>query len=176
MKTKVFCIGDLKTATTSMGRALEVLGYKHTGYSPELTEEVQRGNLQVALDHAKDYEAFDDWPWGLASVYRDLDRTFPGSKFIYTDRNLIPWANSWLKYFYANPDWPFGDEATFEQDFHERIAIKYRRKRDVLEYFKDRPDDLLIMNIPAGDGWEKVCAFLDLPVPDEGFPHENKRR
>ncbi|WP_407670127.1 sulfotransferase [Nonomuraea solani] len=23
------------------------------------------------------------------------------------------------------------------------------------------------------DGWEPLCAALDLPVPDEPFPHEN---
>jgi hypothetical protein len=24
-----------------------------------------------------------------------------------------------------------------------------------------------------GDGWEPICAALDLPVPDEPFPHRN---
>jgi hypothetical protein len=26
----------------------------------------------------------------------------------------------------------------------------------------------------AGDGWEPICAALDLPVPQTPFPHENK--
>ena len=24
------------------------------------------------------------------------------------------------------------------------------------------------------DGWEPLCRFLDVPVPDEEFPHKNK--
>ena len=29
------------------------------------------------------------------------------------------------------------------------------------------------MNICAGDGWERLCEFLDVPVPDVPFPREN---
>lgn len=43
--------------------------------------------------------------------------------------------------------------------------------KNVCEYFKNRPKDLLIMNIFEGDGWEKLCPFLDKPVPDVPFPH-----
>lgn len=25
------------------------------------------------------------------------------------------------------------------------------------------------------DGWDPLCKFLDLPVPDKDFPHENKK-
>jgi len=35
---------------------------------------------------------------------------------------------------------------------------------------QQRPDDLLVMDIPAGDGWEQLCAFLALPEPDAPFP------
>jgi hypothetical protein len=45
----------------------------------------------------------------------------------------------------------------------------------------DRYDDELIAAIPAdrllvwkpGDGWEPLCDFLELPVPDEPLPHVN---
>jgi len=43
--------------------------------------------------------------------------------------------------------------------------------KNVLEYFKDRPEDLLVMNILDGDGWGKLCPFLDKPLPDTPFPH-----
>jgi hypothetical protein len=35
-------------------------------------------------------------------------------------------------------------------------------------------DRLLIYDIK--DGWGPVCKFLDLPVPDEPFPHENSTK
>jgi Sulfotransferase domain len=31
----------------------------------------------------------------------------------------------------------------------------------------------LVMDIAAGDDWEKLCPFLGLPIPEVGFPHAN---
>jgi hypothetical protein len=47
---------------------------------------------------------------------------------------------------------------------------------NVLDYFKNRPDDLLVMDITNGDGWDVLCPFLGLPKPDIPFPFENKNR
>ena len=41
-------------------------------------------------------------------------------------------------------------------------------------YFRDK-SNLLVMNIFEGDGWEKLCEFLDKPIPNIEFPHEHKR-
>ena len=55
--------------------------------------------------------------------------------------------------------------------FHrERFIHVYQlHARNVRDYFANRPQDLLIMNITEGDGWEKLCSFLGCPVPD-GVP------
>ena len=37
-----------------------------------------------------------------------------------------------------------------------------------------RPGDFLVINIPAGEGWDKLCPFLGLPVPDAPFPLKNR--
>jgi hypothetical protein len=47
--------------------------------------------------------------------------------------------------------------------------------KNVLEYFKNRPDDLLIIDICAGQGWEKLCPFLDKPLPQYPFPEIQER-
>ncbi|MCA8949711.1 MAG: hypothetical protein KDE27_09425 [Planctomycetes bacterium] len=174
MKNKVFCIGTLKTGTTSIGRALAQLGYRHTSFNKDLLAEYKAGNTQRLLEFARDYEAFDDWPWAIADFYRDLDRAFPGSKFIYTDRALIPWAKSHYRYFYANPDWPHGDESTFDDQFPDTIMLRRNRKRRILEYFKDRPGDLLVIDVTAGEGWDKLCPFLGIEPLTVDFPHANK--
>ena len=31
---------------------------------------------------------------------------------------------------------------------------------EVLEYFKNRTNDFLVMDLSNGDGWEKLCPFL----------------
>ena len=42
---------------------------------------------------------------------------------------------------------------------------------DVTEYFKYREDDLLTINIcDDKDGWEKLCLFLNKPIPKVDFP------
>ena len=43
----------------------------------------------------------------------------------------------------------------------------------VIEHFREKGRDLLVINICAGEGWERLCDFLDVPVPDMPFPHEN---
>ena len=32
--------------------------------------------------------------------------------------------------------------------------------------------DLLVWNLK--EGWEPLCSFLDKPIPEDPFPHENK--
>ena len=57
--------------------------------------------------------------------------------------------------------------------FHaERALYVYRlHQKNAIEYFRDRPDDLLVMNITAGDGWEKLCPFLGInDFPSDSFP------
>ena len=58
---------------------------------------------------------------------------------------------------------------------HEEIYIERyeRHNREVIEYFADRGNDLLILNITGGEGWEKLCPFLNKPVPAVRFPCVN---
>lgn len=176
MKAKVFCIGTLKTGTTSLGRALSILGYRHTGYNADLLEELKRGNTQSLLDFANDYDAFDDWPWAVGDLYVELDQAFPGSKFIYSDRDLISWARSYFRYFYSDLDWEGGRPRDFEEEFPEKIVERRDRKRRILRYFAERPGDVLVINLMRGEGWEELCQFLGLPIPQEAFPHANKTK
>jgi hypothetical protein len=42
-------------------------------------------------------------------------------------------------------------------------------------YFADRPRDFLQMDIAAGEEWEKLAAFLDVPSPTDVFPYAPER-
>ena len=55
----------------------------------------------------------------------------------------------------------------------EKLDSKKLHYSERKKYFKDRPNDLLVMNICNGEGWEKLCPFLNKPVPDAPFPKEN---
>ena len=51
--------------------------------------------------------------------------------------------------------------------------MKERHEAEVRRYFADRPSDLLVLDVTAA-GWEPLCEFLGLPVPDEPYPHTNR--
>ena len=44
-----------------------------------------------------------------------------------------------------------------------------------MEHFAERPGDLLVMRLEAGDGWGKLCRFLDEPMPEPPFIHTNSQ-
>ncbi|NEQ26956.1 MAG: hypothetical protein F6K28_49635, partial [Microcoleus sp. SIO2G3] len=46
---------------------------------------------------------------------------------------------------------------------------------NVVEYFKDRPDSLLVLDICGGEGWEELCTFLGTPAIDQPFPYTKKQ-
>ncbi|MFO7936466.1 MAG: sulfotransferase [Kiritimatiellia bacterium] len=175
MKEKVFCLGFHKTGTSSLALALKKLGYRVTGahgiHDPDIAENV----LPMVRSLVSKYDAFQDNPWPI--IYKELDHEYPGSKFILLLRDPESWIKSQVKYFgsrtTAMREWiygvgcPEGNEDVYLKRFMEH-------NEEVTRYFKDRPDDLLVMNLAEGDGWEKLCPFLGVDVPDIAFPHANK--
>ena len=99
---KVFGIGFHRTGTSSLGRALEQLGYNVCGNF--IHNETNLGDTlhQRAYDMAERYDAFQDFPWPL--LYRELDKRYPGSRFILTTRNTDAWVRSVLKHVGAKDD------------------------------------------------------------------------
>jgi len=174
---KVFCIGFHKTGTTSLAEALQVLGYRVTGpngvHDPDIATKVR----PMAWELVEKYDAFQDNPWPI--LYKELDTRYPGSKFVLTVRNTESWMRSQLKHFgereTAMRRWIYGDAHGCPQGNEEVYVRRYEgHNREVLEYFRDRPDDLLVMELAKGDGWEKLAPFLGKPVPAMPFPHANK--
>lgn len=178
-KAKVFCVGFQKTGTTSMGAALEILGYRVTGGNWARDPEVARVALQRALETAPLYDAFQDNPWPL--LYQEMDKAFPGSKFIMTIRPPEQWIKSAVKGFGAGTspvrEWIYGEGKGSPVGNEQTWLARYERhNREVLAYFAGRQDDFMVMDLAAGDGWEKLCRFLGQPVPDVPFPHANPAR
>jgi hypothetical protein len=44
----------------------------------------------------------------------------------------------------------------------------------VLEYFRHRPEDLLVLNVAEPGAYDKLCHFLGKPCTGREFPWENK--
>jgi 3'-phosphoadenosine 5'-phosphosulfate (PAPS) 3'-phosphatase len=176
---KIFGIGLSKTGTTSLAHALGILGFKIkdclgvTHYSPGDLSSINSAALES-------YDALTDTP--IPSFYKELDSRYPGSKFILTIRDIDAWLMSCKK--------QFNDKLAAKQtgahnhlflDLYGTIIFDEEKFRagylkfvdGVYEYFKERPQDLLVMNVAAGDGWEKLCPFLGKEIPDAPFPKAN---
>lgn len=175
MGPKVFCIGFHKTGTTSLAVALRMLGYRVTGPNGTRDPDIAENVYTMADELVARYDAFQDNPWPV--LYRHLDENYPGSKFIMTIRSPDSWIRSQVKDFGLTETpmrrWIYGVGCP-EGNEDVYVARYERHNRDVLEYFKDRPDDLLILDLPKGHGWPELCGFLDVDVPVEPFPHANK--
>ena len=177
-RQKVFCIGLGKTGTTSLKEALRILGYRL---------------IRLPLDW-KGITDFDAaLPGVSAAMFAELDAAYPDSKFILTVRDEKKWLKSVSAHLKNNataerramdaemPLRPFARAKLYNGDlwFNEEHIGDYLNtyreyNRGVEEYFRDR-DDLLILDIEHGDGWEKICDFLGRPVPDKPLPWKNRR-
>lgn len=171
---KVFGVGLSRTGTTSLTKALRMLGYR-TVHFPTSDEQIARHD--AATDASVAYR------------FEELDRAYPGSKFILTVRDEEAWLRSYQQFrdqqTRIGRDWPMMRQARAvrlavygtEEFDRERWRAGYRRHNQrVLEYFANRPGDLLVMDITRGDGWEKLCPFLGKPIPNAPFPFANKSK
>jgi len=70
------------------------------------------------------------------------------------------------EWIYGEGD-PTGNETLY-------VSRYERHNREVLEYFKGRTTDLLVLRLTEGDGWAKLCPFLEQEVPHVPFPVRNK--
>jgi len=180
VRSKVFGIGLNKTGTTSLKRALEHLGYRVCGNSKALMRLIRQGEIAPAIERTRHYDAFQDWPWPL--IFEDLHREYGNdASYILTRRSSFErwfasienharssrlFSGQWLAYGYYRP---FGRAREYEEIYHAHNEA-------VRQYFTTGPGadaPFLEICLDEGDGWDKLCAFLGLPVPEIAFPHAN---
>jgi hypothetical protein len=175
---KVFGIGLNKTGTSSLHAALELLGFRslHWGGPPvRALVEAARDEGRPLVEDLPGYDAFSDI-WALSESFALLDVQYPGSRFVLTTRDREAWVDSRRRHVERNR--VAAAEGRYTGTFLEVEPEAWREQWDahhaaVRAYFAGR-DDLLVMDIPGGDGWEALAPFLGRPVPGHPFPSENR--
>jgi hypothetical protein len=131
---------------------------------------VQEG--RPLLDDIDDADAYSDI-LALSENFDILDAQYPGSRFILTVREMDDWLDSRRRHVETN----IARRATgeyagnfLEVDEEGWAAERVEHEARVRAYFADRPGDLLVMDISAGDGWDVLCPFLGIDEPDTPFP------
>jgi len=179
----IFNIGLNKSGTTSLTAAMKILGYSvlKYGYSPPHKLIGDRGILQLMKDNndsgLKLMDGIDDFDFvsdflylGVNNQYIEmLDKQYLGSKFIFTVREMESWINSRRRHVERNRRNPNYDGDWLNHNDEELRNLRKEKEIFVMEYFSGR-DCLLVLDICAGDGWEKLCSFLGRDKPSEAFP------
>ena len=129
------------------------------------------------MRESADYEAFSDAPWSGFDLYKKFDKIYPGSKFILLERNMEDWIRSHENYFSDEKlKRGFPVISGYEGKKKGIVDDHLRVYEEIKQYFSGRDGTLLVMNICNGDGWEQLCPFLGLEIPDSTFPHINRIR
>jgi len=190
-QAKIFGVGFHKTGTSSLGHALSMLGYrtvhgdgrssKHGGdEGVSMIRQIQAGDYDLPTFPL--YDAFTDNPY--FSIWKELAEKFPDSKFILTERDEEGWLRSCVRYYSGRRirpmrEWMFGehgDPSSSPEATRTWLTAYRSHNADIKSYFAGSPDRLLVMNVMAGDGWEKLCPFLGAAVPRRPFPHANQTK
>lgn len=152
---KVFVIGFNKSASTSLHALFESLG------RPSYHGVKWRSHDD--LKFLREYDCFSD---GRPRDLTELDRLFPGSKFILNVRDLQDWIYSRLSHIERGKAAKGAKKPAAKWDATEDAISSWIRERNnyhlfVLSYFADRPGDLLVVNFVRDEfAATKVCRFL----------------
>jgi hypothetical protein len=193
MALEVIAAGLGRNATFSMKFALEALGFGPCHHMSEVFADARRQvPLWIAASQgAPDWDAiFDgfrssaDYP--SASYWRELADHYPDAKVVLTTRDPDSWFESVSETIFS----PRMNDSTkgspvetmmngvifdhFEGDITDRAFMTdwyVRRNQQVVDGL---PAERLLQFHPKM-GWEPLCAFLGVPVPDLPFPRVNSR-
>jgi len=159
----LFGIGMNKTGTNSLATALRKLGISCLHNSTKV-KTYRRQNIEAGqkilhgLDHR--YRAFCDSP--IPYFIDEIQRDYPGSRYILTIRDIKAWVKSRLRHF----------GGTVEHHLSE-----WQRHLDRLQAaFGDDMSGILVYDRCGGDGWAPLCEWLSKSVPQEPFPHKNRTK
>jgi len=199
MALKVIGAGFGRTGTLSLKVALEKLGFgpchhmKEVMLRAEQTEYFYRASLKESVDWDevfKNYHSAVDWP--AAAYYRELAGKYPDAKVILGVRDPNSWYDSarntiyqvhthfpkWIKFIFRrlNRLFKMVEITVFGTPFSNRFEDKEFAMQAFNEHIetvkKMIPEERLLIH-SAKDGWEPLCKFLNVPVPEEPYPWVN---
>lgn len=193
---KVIGAGFGRTGTASLSHALEELGFGPCYHMMEALSHPEHISTWLAAYDGESvdwgelfasYTSTTDWPG--CSFWEQLIEHYPEAKVILSTRDSGAWYDSVQRTFVQARDsaaGPDGMPAEIMELFRHIGEGTFSGKMDdrehaieVFERHNERvaaavPDDRLLV-YQVGDGWEPLCEFLGVEVPDAPFPRLNDK-
>jgi hypothetical protein len=199
---EVIGAGFPRTGTSSLKASLQELGFGPCYHMSELLRNPDRVRQWDAMTNGdadwtsifNGYRSAVDFP--AAAYWRELAAHYPNAKIILTLRDHDRWYESMASTVMraqldpvartvsrlvalGNPSyrtWFRWDnrlhDTFFEGDFAERSRVLKVFDRHIAEVQAEIPADRLLV-FDVAQGWEPLCEFLGVPVPDRPFPSVN---
>ncbi len=200
MSLKIVGAGYGRTGTNSLKLALEQLGFGPCHHMFEVRDNFEEQVVYwedalagKQMDWDKVYAGFQsqvDWPG--AHYWREVAAHFPDAKVLLSVREPNGWFDSFTKTIgdYMNKRGEHGDEQrnrtskfVYQMIGEETFDNKYNDREYMVQKFNDHiavvqaaiPADRLL-TFDVREGWEPLCAFLGVGVPDTPFPRSNSSK
>ncbi len=196
MALKVIGSGFGRTGTKSLKLALEQLGFTPCHHMLEIRPTPGQVDFWYDISQGKPtdwhavfegFQAAVDWP--SCNYWREMADAFPEAKVIHTTRPFEQWWKSFSKTIAESlmTDTPTEDPIRLKQRAMVNQIIKVdvfggriEDKEVARAAFEKREAEVkagiaperLLMFEPT-DGWEKLCPFLGVPVPEAAYPFTN---
>jgi hypothetical protein len=199
MPLEIIGPGFGRTGTNSLKIALEYLGFGPCHHmfevrdNPELLPAWEAAARGEAVDWSEvfdRYRAQVDWPG--ARYWRELVRHFPKAKVVLTVRDPDEWfdsvqttivpfvaargkhasphVNAIAEMAYRTIVPPIFNDRMSEREYAIKIF-----KRHIAEVQAEIPAHRLLV-FDLRDGWEPLCAFLEVDAPEIPFPRTNSSK
>jgi hypothetical protein len=192
MTLQVVGTGLGRTGTKSMQTALGMLGVGPCHHMVEVFK--NPASMQLWIDAAEGrpnweaifegYRSVVDYPG--AAHWRALVDYYPNAKVLHTVRDPDQWFESTQATIFAPGSLAVtaseGPLATFFASIAGPMRAHMADRAFMTDYFRRHteevkahvaPERLLVYEV--GEGWDRLCAFLGVPVPAEPYPSENSR-
>ncbi len=190
MALRVVGTGLGRTGTKSMQTALNMLGVGPCHHMVEVFQRPESMEQWIAAAAGQPdwdaifegYHAVVDYPG--AAHWRALVAYYPEARVLHTVRDADAWFDSTQATIFA-PDSGALSQGPAMPFFRTVIDVFGDRIHDrafMTDYFH-RHTEAVIAEVPAerllvfqvGEGWDRLCPFLGVPVPAEPYPSENSR-
>jgi hypothetical protein len=190
MALKIVGSGLGRTGTKSLQSALNILGFGPCHHMVEVFANPQTMDLWIAAGAGRadwdtifaGYASVVDYPG--AHYWREIAAHYPDAKVLHTVRDPDEWFDSTQATIFAPNSMATlpGPRAVFFESFMGNFRAQLHDRALMTDYFR-RHTETVVKAVPperllvyqAGQGWEPLCTFLKVPVPDTPYPSENSR-